>query len=278
VAIEKAVILAGGLGKRMRRPEAGAAAVSLGTEAQALADRGLKGLIPLMGKPLLDYVVGSLMGVGVRRLCLVVAPQADELRSYARRASELTEARVTCAVQQEPRGTADALLAAEDFAAGAPFIMCNSDNLYPPGALRALAAQQGSECWLAAFDSGALVRLGNISAERVRAFAVILAAPDGRLLDIVEKPEEPERYMREGRLWLGMNLYRFSSEIFDACRAVEPHPQRGELELTSAVARLARGGEGPVRVAFSEEGVLDLTSRGDVAAAERLIERFRPEP
>lgn len=265
--VEKVVILARGLGKRMRRADG----IDLGPDAERMAQHGLKGLIPIGGRPFLDWVVGSLLKVGLRRMCLVIAPDADVLRRYARDTGELTHAEISCAVQHEPLGTADAVLSAADFVGTDSFIMCNCDNLYPEDALRALACAEETSCCVAAFDSEEMLRSSNFPPERVRAFAVVLSTPDGRLKDIIEKPREPERYAQGGRLWVNMNLYRFTPDIFDACRRIEPHPERKELELTAAVALVAKEGRVPFRVMQSLGGVLDLTSRGDVAAVERLL-------
>lgn len=271
VATQRAVILARGLGTRMRRGAGDDAPQSRCAEVATLAGKGLKGLIPVCGRPFLDYVIDSVLRAGVRRLCMVVAPQSDELRDYASRTAGLAGVEIVCAVQDEPRGTADAVLAAEEVVGDEPFLVVNSDNLYPGAALAGLAAQDGPECWTVAFDSAALGRDGDIAPERVRAFAVIVASDEGRLVDIVEKPPRPEDYVRDGKLWVGMNLYRFTPSIFQACRAIEPDPARGELELTSAVSLLAGHGAGSVRVKQCEETVLDLTSRADIAVLERLL-------
>ncbi len=276
MATQKAVILARGLGTRMRRQVEEGNPGGLTADAQTLAGKGAKALIPLCGRPFLDYVLGGLFAAGLRRVCLVIAPDGDELRDYARQATESSGAQVGWAVQDEPRGTADAVLAAEQFAAGETFLMVNCDNLYPTRALDELAELAGGECGTVAFDADALGRDGNIAPERVRAFAVVVAAPDGRLLEIVEKPPWPEQYKRDGRLWVGMNLYRFTPGIFEACRRTEPHPERGEVELTSAVSLLARDPSMPFRVLFSDEAVLDLTSRADIPAVEALLEGRAP--
>ena len=92
--------------------------------------------MPLLGRPMLDYVADSLLCAGLRHVCLVIGPDADEMREAARRIEAASGARVVCAVQQEPRGTADAVLAAEEFAAGDAFVLTNGDNLYPTAALR----------------------------------------------------------------------------------------------------------------------------------------------
>jgi glucose-1-phosphate thymidylyltransferase len=178
---------------------------------------------------------------------------------------------VVCATQPEPLGTADAVLAAEAFAASDPFVLANADNIYPDAALQALADLEGPGCWLVAFDRDSLVELGNVAQERARDFAVVTATDDGRLEGIVEKPEDPSRFARDGKLWVSMNLYRFDSVVFDACRAVEPDPERGELELTAAVGALARSEDAEFRVIYCEGGVLDLTSRADVPAVARAL-------
>ena len=253
----------------MRKVQLGGA--RLAEEAACMAERGLKGLIPLGGRPFLDYVVGSLLQAGLSEICLVVPPNCDGLTGYARRTAKLTGAEVTWAIQPEPLGTADALLAAEDFVGADAFIMANCDNLYPVDALSQLVRLRGHICCVVAFESKALVREGNFAADRVRAFAAIVAGPDGDLKEIVEKPPRPERYAQEGKLWVNMNLFRFTPEIFDSCRSIEPNPDRGELELPTAVTHLAASRRVPVRVMFADGGVLDLTTRDDVASVEQLL-------
>jgi dTDP-glucose pyrophosphorylase len=264
----KAVVMARGLGTRMSRE---ADSVALSEEHLRAARAGQKALMPLLGRPMLDYVVDSLLRAGLDHICLVIAPDADAMREAARRIAKASGARVECAVQQEPRGTADAVLAAEEFAAGDTFVLGNGDNLYPVSALRALAALEDGACRAVAFDRDALLAHSNIAPDRIRAFAAISVGEGDRLTGIVEKPPDPEVYARDGHLWVNMNLYRFAPAVFDACRAIEPDPVRHELELTAAVAELARRGRPAVRVVYSSQGVLDLTSRSDIAAAERAL-------
>ncbi len=265
---DKAVILARGLGTRMRKA---ADDVALDGRRAELAGRGLKVLMPIHGRPFLDYIVDSLIRAGIRRICFVIAPDADLMRREADRMAKASRAEVTCSVQAKPLGTADAVLAAEAFAAGDSFVMCNGDNLYPDAALARLAECEDGVCRIVAFDRDALVVEGNISKERIRHFAVVTASDGCDLLGIVEKPDDPEQYARDGRLWVNMNLYRFTPGIFDACRSIEPDPDRGELELTAAVATMLESEEGGFLVEFCSDGVLDLTTRADVGAVEAAL-------
>ena len=129
--MEKAVIMARGLGTRMRaaNPQA-----ELDSQQAAVASTGIKALMPI-GRPFIDYALGALADAGYRRVCLIIGPEHDALREYCMRELDCQRLRVECAVQQEPRGTADAVLAAEEFAAEDPFTVVNSDNYYPVEAL-----------------------------------------------------------------------------------------------------------------------------------------------
>ena len=262
-AIHKAVILARGLGTRMRRADDGVALDAGQAEAAAA---GVKALIPV-GRPFLDYVLGSLADAGYRDVCLVIGPEHEAVRERYTRELELARLRVHFAVQQEPRGTADAVVAAEGFAAEDDFLVINSDNLYPVRVLRALRELPGPG--LALFSGRALVRAGGIPAERLRAFSVVVTDAQGFLTDIVEKPDEATFASFGDDPPVSMNCWRLPPAIFAACRAVAPS-QRGELELPDAV-RLAVSRGVRFAAVRSDEGVLDLTRRADIASvAERL--------
>lgn len=271
--VKKAVVLARGLGTRMQKEREG---VELDDESDRIARQGLKTLIPVRGRPFLDFIIASLLTAGLRDICLVVAPDCETLKDYAEQVSSASDATVTWAVQEEALGTADAVLAAESFAGDDSFVLCNSDNLYPREALSMLAKATERGCCVAAFNRDSLVTQGNIARDRVRDMAVVVADDNGNLVKIIEKPPEPEEYARDGQVWVNMNLYRFSPDIFDACRTIDFDPRRGELELTSAVQLLCERGNVPFRVAFSDEGVLDMTSREDVPAVREALQDRQP--
>ena len=266
--VKKAVILARGKGTRMQEQQEDDV---LSPEASEMASRGLKGLIPVGGRPFLDYIVDRFWQAGVDRVGLVVAPDCTEMEEYAAGVTKRSPATVECCVQEEALGTADAVLSAEEFVGTDSFVLSNSDNLCPADALEKLAGGAADRCAIAAFNRDELAAEGNISPDRVRAFAVVNISEDGRLRGIVEKPDDPERFARGDELWVNMNLYRFTPEVFDACRRIEPHGERNELELTDAVDLLIRE-ERPFDVEFCRGGALDLTHRTDIPGAQRALE------
>jgi glucose-1-phosphate thymidylyltransferase len=263
--VNRAVILARGLGRRMRQAEPHTV---LEAAQESAAAKGIKGMIPV-GRPFLDYVLSALADAGFDEVCLVIGPEHQSVRDYYGAPGRLSRIAVTYAIQEEPRGTADAVRAAEYFAGGRPFLVCNADNYYPTPVLAALGALTGPG--LAGFAPGALVGLSNIPAARVAQFALLAETPDGFLADIVEKPDAGTIARLGPRARVSMNAWAFGPEIFEACRHATPSA-RGELELQDAVRYAIRRLGTRFRVLPVEAGVLDLSYRGDIATvAEHLV-------
>ncbi len=260
----KAVILARGLGTRMRKAADG---VAIDERQAAAADSGVKAMIPI-GRPFLDYLLSAVADAGCVEACIVIGPEHDAVRRYYADMAP-RRLRVGFAVQQEALGTANAVLAAEAFAGADPFLVLNSDNYYPPDVLARLCrlGQPG----LVGFDPVALVREGNIDADRVGKYAVLSVDADGFLAGIVEKPDEAT-WQRLGRQApISMNCWSFGPAIFEAGRRISPSV-RGEFELADAVRyAITRLGE-RFRVLPAEAGVLDLSVRADIPSVARRLQ------
>ena len=269
--ITKAVVLARGLGTRMRREDPSA---TLDEAQQAAAAAGVKAMIPI-GRPFLDYALSALADAGCREVCLVIGPEHTDIRDYYTRRAPPERVRVAFAEQPEPRGTADALLAAEAFAAGDRVLMVNSDNYYPAAALAALRRVPGSG--LLGFEREALVRESNIEPERVLRYALLAVRPDGTLARIVEKPDDATARAFGDLALVSMNAWAFTPAIYEACRRVTPSA-RGELELQDAV-RIAIDEMGErFTVVPVAAGVLDLSSRSDIAAVRERLAGVEAHP
>jgi dTDP-glucose pyrophosphorylase len=271
----RAIVLARGLGTRMRAPDPSA---RLTPEQQRIADAGLKAMIPLNGRPFLDYILSSLADAGIRDVALVVAPEHDALRRYYESDAPPSRVHVGFVVQDHALGTANAVLAAERWVQGEPFLTMNADNLYPVDALAALAAL--AEPGLPAFDPDDLVRSSNIPPERLRSFAYLDVDDRGYLRGIVEKPAENSWPPPGGRPLKGgsysMNCWRFDERIFQACREV-PRSARGEFEIPEAVGVAVRRGV-PFKTFPARGPVLDLSTRADAADVARRLAGISPTP
>lgn len=267
------MVLAAGLGTRMRRVET---AADLSVPQRGAAARGLKAMIPV-GRPFLDHVLSGLADAGYSRVCLVIgAGEAhSEIRRYYSGPGRPARIALEFAVQRWPLGTADAVLAAEPFAGGEPVVVLNADNLYPRPALTALGSLP--RAGLVGFRRSSLIREGNIPADRITAFALIEVDGDGELSRIIEKPNLEEAASFGEDPLVSMNAWLLPPTIYAACRAIRPSP-RGELELQGAVRHsIERLGE-RYRVIPSDEGVLDLSTPEDIAAVTTRLGHLEARP
>ena len=265
----KAVILAAGRGTRMQAADRD---VALTDDQAAAADAGIKAMMPVSAdassasalaeaRPFLDYSLTALGDAGFTDVCIVLSPEDRAIRDRYTRTAIPTRFRASFATQLEPAGTADALLAAEEFTAGEPFVVINSDNYYPPEVLASVRTATEPTC--VGFSRAGLVRRGNVSADRIAAFAILDVGPDGYLRGIVEKPDPSTLASAGSPATVSMNCWRLASEIFQACRDVPPSP-RGELELPGAVMFAIDVLGMRVRVMHIDAPVLDLSRRADI--------------
>jgi dTDP-glucose pyrophosphorylase len=260
--VDRAVILARGLGTRMRSEQDGA---TLDASQSAAADSGMKAMIPF-GRPFLDFVLSGLADAEYRSACIVIGPEHSVVQEhYARIKPQRIS--VHFAIQQKPIGTANAVLTVKEFTRDQEFVVLNGDNLYPLDVLSAL--RNLGEPGAVMFDEESLVRNSNIPAERIRSFAFGTVNAESYLKDLVEKPHESHVSNLPANSLISMNCWRFSEEIFPACQRVSLS-SRGEYELPTAVGEAVRGGM-RLNIVRSTSGVLDLSRRADISAvAERL--------
>ena len=262
--MDKAVILAGGLGTRMRKQDETAAL----SEAQAqVAGTGVKALIPI-DRPFLDYVLSVLADAGYQKICLVIGPGHDNVRNYYDHQSPPKRLSIDYAVQPEPLGTANALLAAEAFVDDDPFLMINSDNHYPLDAVSALRELDGPG--LVGFHAQALIRGSNIPADRIPKMSIIEMNGQGNMVRVIEKPTEAQLAAFGDKAYLSMNCWRFSPAIFEGCKNIGLSA-RGEYEVPDAAHYCIETLGETFQVLTSESPVLDLSSRQDVAPVTKLL-------
>jgi bifunctional UDP-N-acetylglucosamine pyrophosphorylase/glucosamine-1-phosphate N-acetyltransferase len=195
-----AIILAAGLGTRLR-PH------TLTTP---------KPLLPVRGRPILDWTLGALPKT-VNRVVVVVNYLAEQIEEYLRRQTHIP--RWATVRQAEPRGTGDALRSCREQVRSERFLVLNGDDLYGAADLAALAA-----C-----PAGVLV----YPVDDPPHWGIAFLKPDGTLEKLVEKPK------LEGRHLANTGVYLFPREVFDIPLALSA---RGEYEITDYVTRLAERG------------------------------------
>jgi dTDP-glucose pyrophosphorylase len=270
VRVEKAIILARGLGTRMRKQDESAV---LDRDQTAAAGAGVKAMIPI-GRPFLDYLLSVLADARYSRACLVIGPEHQMVRDYYAQ-SPPKRIGLDFAVQEKPLGTADAVLAAKEFAGEDLFLMLNSDNYYPLAALSAM--RELRQAGVALFERDQLIAQSNIPEDRVLKFAVAKISKEGYLDRIYEKPLEETIRTLGFPVYVSMNCWIFSPAIFKACLRISPSA-RGEMELSDAVQYAIEVLNEPFKALTFQDSVLDLSSRSDIAAVAERLRGLNPNP
>jgi NDP-sugar pyrophosphorylase family protein len=280
------VILAGGIGSRMKKQLTATAGVN--EELLRDAETKPKGLIGLGegGRPFLDYLLKNIEEAGYRDVVIVTGERDTFTREFYGRGdfgNVFGKLSISYAAQPiptgrtRPLGTADALQRALDARtdwAGQKFTVCNSDNLYSVNALRLLLESLESNAMID-YDRKALA----FEASRIAQFAVIQKDDDGYLTNIVEKPSPGELAAatdEHGRIGVSMNIFRFSyDQILPELGRVPLHPVRMEKELPSAVSGLAQSRARSVLTIPLSEYVPDLTQQSDILAVQEFLKKMK---
>jgi glucose-1-phosphate thymidylyltransferase len=235
------------------------------------ANAGVKAMIPIGDRPFVDYLLSSIADAGFTHVCLVIGPEHDFVRARYEREMIPTRIKIEFAIQENALGTANAVLAAESFAANETFVVLNSDNFYPAVALHGL--HNLSEPAIVGFDRDVLVRDGNVQPERTTRFGALDVDDAGYLRRIRASPTD-EMLRAGGPIYSSMNCFLFDSRLFRACREV-PVSVRGEYELPQAIHYAIDHGMMQFKVVKIAAPVLDMSSRGDIAG---IVERLRARP
>jgi glucose-1-phosphate thymidylyltransferase len=174
-------------------------------------------LLPVYDKPMVYYPLSVLMLAGIRDILVISTP--SDLPQFRRLLGdgERLGVRFTYAEQPRPEGLAQAFLIGRDWLAGEPCALALGDNLIFADHLSVLLREAMAR------EHGATVFAYQVrDPER---YGVVTMGPDGRALDIVEKPTAPESNLAV------IGLYFYDARVTELAARVRPSA-RGELEIT----------------------------------------------
>jgi glucose-1-phosphate thymidylyltransferase len=200
----KGIILAGGLGTRLRP-------LTLVTN---------KHLLPVYDRPMIYYPIQTLLNAGIRDVLIVTGGEhAGDFLKLLKNGKHLGLRHLEYAYQEGEGGIADALKLAEEFADGGKICVVLGDNIIEGNIKRAAGS-------FFTQPSGAKLLLKEVTdPERFGVCRFEGEPPQGRVIEILEKPKKaPSNYAVTG-------IYFYDTDVFTICKTLKPSG-RGELEIT----------------------------------------------
>lgn len=225
----QAVVLAAGEGRRMR----------------PLTTHRPKVMLPLANRPLLEHLLCAVRDAGIRSVVLVVGYGEESIRQHFRDGAWMGLA-ISYVSQRRQQGTADALAAAAGCVHDR-FLVLNGDMILSPPEI-------------AGFISRTQPCMGICRADRPEEYGTVTVSGDV-VTRLVEKSARPESDL------INAGMYLFDAGIFEILSRLRPS-ERGELELTDALAGYITGGE---LIAHLLESWMDVGRPWDLLDANARI-------
>ena len=235
----KGIILAGGSGTRL----------------YPITKAVSKQILPLYDKPMVYYPLSCLMLAGIREVLIISTPRDISLFKELFGDGSWLGMHFEYAVQEQPRGLADAFIVGKNFIGSDDVALVLGDNIFYGQSFTSVLKKASDK--IASKSSGAVI-FGYFVKDPT-AYGVVEFNEDGKVLGIEEKPSAPKsNYAVPG-------LYFYNNDVVKIAQDIKPSA-RGEIEITA------------VNNAYLEKGSLsvELLGRGmawlDTGTYDGLLE------
>tara|TARA_A100001234_G_scaffold221371_1_gene237097 strand:+ start:755 stop:1618 length:864 start_codon:yes stop_codon:yes gene_type:complete len=231
----KGIVLAGGSGTRLYPITKGVS----------------KHLLPIYDKPMIFYPISILMLAGIKEILLIAT--SNDIEGYKRLLKDGSDygVSISYAIQEEPKGIAEAFIIGEDFIGNDKVCLILGDNIFYGEAFSPKLKKAAS------LEKGAMIF--GYQVKNPVEFGVLELDPNGNIIAIEEKPKVPKSNLAV------TGLYFYDNDVIGISKNITPS-DRGELEITS------------INNEYLNRGLLNYTELGrgfawlDTGTHESLIE------
>jgi glucose-1-phosphate thymidylyltransferase len=236
----KGIVLAGGSGTRLHP-------ITLAISKQ---------LMPVYDKPMIYYPLATLMEAGIREILIITRTEDAPLFKKLLGDGSQLGCDFTYAIQDEPRGLAEAFIIGSDFIGTEKVALILGDNIFYGSGLSGILQENNDP------DGGIIYGYHVTDPKR---YGVVEFDDFGNAISIEEKPEHPKtNYAVPG-------IYFYDNEVVDIAKNIAPSA-RGELEITDINKTYLKNGK--LRVSILDRGTawLDTGTFSSLMQASQFVE------